>query len=221
VDLKKRKRDTGLEFLKYGSESGSESETERELDLVPDPQLQEEYQLPQLPKPPSLCNECRLQLEEIDSKITEALSSSPRKRYKIIRDSTEEFLMRGSLHEMEIAQACAGQIAIYKAMLNARQSLGKGGSILAIEALDKIKVRTRKNTEEKLRKARAKITRAENKAKEDLRVLGVAARKAEKGRLRFIAQYQGILGAHIPSEKWIPIRDPQKDQLLLKEKPSA
>jgi len=59
---KKRKRDTGLEFLEYGSESGSESETGRELDPVPDPQLQEEYQLPQLPKPPSSYNECRLQL---------------------------------------------------------------------------------------------------------------------------------------------------------------
>jgi hypothetical protein len=36
---KKRKRDTGLEFLEYGSESESELETERELNLVPDPQL--------------------------------------------------------------------------------------------------------------------------------------------------------------------------------------
>jgi hypothetical protein len=44
---KKKKRDTGLAFLEYGSESESESEleseTERELDPVPDPQLKEEY----------------------------------------------------------------------------------------------------------------------------------------------------------------------------------
>jgi hypothetical protein len=208
---KKRKRDTRLEFLEYGSESGSESETEREPDPVPDSQLQEEYQLPQLPKPPFSYNECRLQLQEINPKIMEALSSSPRKRYKVIRDGTDEFLMRGSLHEMEITQARAGQIATHKAKLNTRQSLGKGGSILAIEALDKIKVKTRKDAEEKLRKAKAKITRVENKAKEDLRVLGVAARKAEKERLWFITQYQGILSAHIPPEKWIPVRDPQKD----------
>jgi len=141
----------------------------------------------------------------------DALSSSPRKRYKVIRDGTDEFLMQGSLHEMEITQARAGQVATHKAKLNARQSLGKGGSILAIDALHKIKVKTRKDAEEKLQKAKAKITHAENKAKEDLRVLGVAARKAEKERRRFITEYQGILGAHIPPEKWIPIRDPQKD----------
>jgi hypothetical protein len=141
----------------------------------------------------------------------EALSSSPRKRSKVIRDGTDEFLMRGSLHEMEIAQAHAGQVATHKAKLNARQSLGRGGSILAIEALHKIKVKTRKDAEEKLRKANAKITRIENKAKEDLRVLGVAARKAEKERRLFIIEHQGILGAYIPPEKWIPIRDPQKD----------
>jgi hypothetical protein len=36
---KKRKWDTGLEFLEYGSELGLELETKRELDLVPNPQL--------------------------------------------------------------------------------------------------------------------------------------------------------------------------------------
>jgi hypothetical protein len=97
--------------------------------------------------------------------------------------------MRGSLHEMEIAQACAGQVATHKAKLNTRQSLGKGGSILAIDALHKIKVKTRKDAEEKLQKAKAKITRAENKVKEDLRVLGVAARKAEKEHQRFITEH--------------------------------
>jgi hypothetical protein len=37
------------------------------------------------------------------------------------------------------------------------------------------------------------------------------ARKAEKEHWQFIIEHQGILGAHIPPEKWIPIRDPQKD----------
>jgi hypothetical protein len=60
---KKKKRDTGLDFLEYGSEleSESESEIEREPSPVPNPQLEEEYQLPQL-KPPSSYHECRLQL---------------------------------------------------------------------------------------------------------------------------------------------------------------
>lgn len=71
----------------------------------------------------------------------------------------------------------------------ARQSLGKGGLILAIEALYKIKVKTRKDAEEKLRKAKAKITCVENKAKEDLRVLGVAAQKVEKEHQRFITEH--------------------------------
>jgi hypothetical protein len=43
---KKKKRDTRLAFLEYRSESESELETKQELDLVPDPQLKEEYQLP-------------------------------------------------------------------------------------------------------------------------------------------------------------------------------
>ena len=54
---KKKKRDTGLAFLEYGSESELESEIEQELDLVPNLQLKEEYQLPQL-KPPSSYDEC-------------------------------------------------------------------------------------------------------------------------------------------------------------------
>ena len=49
---KKKRRDTGLAFLEYRSESGLESETKQELDLVPDPQLEEEYQLPHLPQLP-------------------------------------------------------------------------------------------------------------------------------------------------------------------------
>jgi len=65
---KKRKRDTGLEFLEYGSASDSDSEADSEakreptLAPIPDPQLLEEYHLPPLPKPPSSYTECCLQL---------------------------------------------------------------------------------------------------------------------------------------------------------------
>jgi hypothetical protein len=70
---KKRKRDTGLEFLEYRSASDSDSETE--LAPVPDLQLQEEYHLSSLSKPLSLYNECCLQLQELNNKITAVLSS--------------------------------------------------------------------------------------------------------------------------------------------------
>jgi hypothetical protein len=58
---KKKKRDTGLDFLEYRLELELELETKRELDLVPNPQLEEENRLPQL-KPPSSYDECRFQL---------------------------------------------------------------------------------------------------------------------------------------------------------------
>jgi hypothetical protein len=118
--------------------------------------------------------------------------------------------MRGSLYEMEVMQARAGQIATHKAKLNTRQSLSKGGSILALDALVKTKERKRKAAADLVKSLWRKITRAENKAKEDLRVLGVAARREEKARLQFIAQHQ-VLGAFIPIEKWTPVQDPQKE----------
>jgi hypothetical protein len=129
-----------LDFLEYGSESESESETEigRELELVPDPQLEEEYQLPQL-KPPSSYDECRLQLQDLDPKILVAVSSPTRARYLVTRDATDTFLMRGSLHEMEIKQARTSTIETHKRKLEARKSLSKGGSILASDAIQRSK----------------------------------------------------------------------------------
>jgi hypothetical protein len=165
---KKRKRDTSLEFLEYGSVSNSDLETE--LALVPDPQLQEEYYLPSLPKPPSSYNECRLQLQELNDKITTTLSSPSRRKYKTIRDGIQEFLMRGSLHEIEVMQAHASQIATHKAKLNSRLSLSKGGSILVSDALIKIKEKRRKATKDLVKKAKRRIIIIENKAKEALRV---------------------------------------------------
>lgn len=66
---KKKKRDTGLDYLEFGSESESGSETEKpdEREPKPMPELEEEYQLPRLPKPPSSYDECVLQLNEIYS----------------------------------------------------------------------------------------------------------------------------------------------------------
>jgi hypothetical protein len=128
--------------------------------------------------------------------------------------------MQGSLHEMEVKQAHVGQIATHKAKLNARLSLQKGGSILALDALDQKKVKLRKVAEEKLKKAQIAITRMENKAKEELRIKGVATRKVEKDRLRTIQQHQAlgiqhqVLGIQLPSTIWIPIRDPQKNPTL-------
>jgi hypothetical protein len=83
------------------------------------------------------------------------------------------FLMRGSLHEMEVAQARAGAVEAHKRKLNARKSLSKGGSILACDALKKIKDKKRKEADEGLRKAKTAITRAENKAKNELNAQGI------------------------------------------------
>jgi hypothetical protein len=45
-----------------------------------------------------------------------------------------------------------------------------------------------------------------------VRVKGVAARKAERERIKAILEHQ-TLGVEIPPETWIPIRDPQKNPL--------
>jgi hypothetical protein len=79
---KKQRKDTGLEFLEFGSESDTEPDTDTELPPPPPApihDLEETYRLPTLPKPPSSYNECVLRLDNLDNKILEALSSSPRK----------------------------------------------------------------------------------------------------------------------------------------------
>jgi len=111
---------------------------------------------------------------------------------------------------MDMKKARASQVATHKAKLNARLSFQKGGSILASDALAQKKVKARKAAEEKLKKAQTAVTRAENKAKEDLRVKGVAARKAERDRVKTIQEHQA-LGIQLAPEIWIPIRDPQKN----------
>ena len=208
---KKRKRDTGLEFLEYGSESESEPEQEQgqEQDLIHKPQLENEYQLPQL-KPPASYDECRASLQELQTKVTMAVSSPTREQYTMTVTATSTFLMRGSLHEMEVKQAREAQVNGLKAKLHSRKTLGKGGSILASDALEKIKIKDRKEAEDTLRKAKKAITCAENKAKRELYTRGVEARKDEKARLALIRQ-QPILGTLIPDSAWTLIRDPEKD----------
>lgn len=108
---KKNEKDTGLEFLEYSSESSSSDEENkgaREPSRVPDPQLNTEYQLPQF-----LFNsysDVNRDFRRLDDKVLPVLSSLTRIRYETVRDSTIAFLMRGSLHQMEVEQARRGQI---------------------------------------------------------------------------------------------------------------
>jgi hypothetical protein len=76
---KKNKRDNGLEVLEYGSESDlsdKENEEVREVSTVPDPQLNQEYQLPQL-----LLNsysDVNYEFRRLDDKVLPVLSSPTR-----------------------------------------------------------------------------------------------------------------------------------------------
>ena len=128
--------------MEFGSESEAEEEIEASLETI------EEYQLPQL-KPPSSYAECQDALRTIDSKVQHALSSPSRARYQVTIESTNIFLARGSLYEIEIAQAYAGAKATHKRKLIARKSLGRGGSLLARDALQKIKDKRRQEADNK------------------------------------------------------------------------
>jgi hypothetical protein len=81
--------------------------------------------------------------------------------------------MQRSLYEIEVTQACTRAIATYKRKLDACKSLGKGGSILASNALQKIKDKRRKEANDNLRKAKTAITCTENKAKNTLKERGI------------------------------------------------
>jgi hypothetical protein len=100
--------------------------------------------------------------------------------------------MKGSLHELEVKNARASQIAIYKAKLNARFSLQKNSSILAIDTLDKMKTIKRKASEDAIKKAKKAITIYENKAQTELYKQGVDACKVERACLQFITSQQAI-----------------------------
>ena len=70
-----------------------------------------------------------------------------------------------------------------------QKRISKGGFILAIDALDKIAEKRRKEANEVLRKANTALTRAENKQAKDLKQEGIADRAAEKERIQFIQQH--------------------------------
>jgi hypothetical protein len=91
--------------------------------------------------------------------------------------------MRGSLYKLEVKNARASQIAIYKAKLNAQFSLQKNSLILEIDALDKMKTIKRKASEDAIKKAKKAITIYKNKARTKLYKQGVDARKVERARL--------------------------------------
>jgi hypothetical protein len=207
---KKSKKDTGLDVLEFGSESELEpQDQEQERDPIPDLTLTEEYQLPQ-PKPPSSYEECRRLNNKLASKLRMLASSPTRAEYDIANASTSKFLMRGSINEMEILQARAGQVESHKKRLHARKSLAKGGSLLASKAITTIAQKRRKEADEALRKANLALTRTQNKQAEDLRKEGVKDRRREKERKAQIQQHQ-LVGITIPANLWTPIRDHQKD----------
>ena len=70
----------------------------------------------------------------------------------------------------------------------------------------------REAAEDAVWKAKRRIVQHENKAKSKLHQRGIQARKDEKARLQFISSNR-VLGARIPDDKWIPIRDPEKNPL--------
>jgi hypothetical protein len=58
---KKKRKNTGLEFLEYGSSLDLDDETllgDRQPNPIPDPRLEDEYILPKLPTPPSSYTDC-------------------------------------------------------------------------------------------------------------------------------------------------------------------
>jgi hypothetical protein len=107
-----------LDFLEYKLELELEAE-DREPKPVLDPTLTKEYQLPRL-KLPSLYNECRRLNKKLALKIRAAVSSPTRKEFDISQESTSTWLMRGSLREIDIMQARAAAVEIYKKKLISR-----------------------------------------------------------------------------------------------------
>jgi hypothetical protein len=214
---KKSKRDTGIDFLEMGSSSESDDEllVAQQLDPVPNTLLEAEYILPILPTPPTSYNDCIHQWDEITPRISAALDSSPRRRYDTLRKGTYEFLMLGSLGQMDLQNAAKKQVDIQKAKLTARVSLSKGGSMPASIGLARKKEKEVKMAGAALKKAKAVLARAESKVKDEVYHQGVADRKEERERKKWVKEQQVLQGrgitVHIPPEKLIPIRDREKE----------
>jgi hypothetical protein len=211
---KKNKKDLGLDSLEFQGDPDSEDSNDYKDEVdqsnpIPNPVLQEEYQLPPLPKPASY-SDCVFQFKELDSKIKDILSSPSRRKYQVVQKSTDKWLMQGSLSAQELLNARKAQVDLHKSKLNARMSLSKGGNMLAIDGLEKKKMLKRKYADDAVKKQKTKIRQYENKAKRELYKAGVKARREEKARLRFLSNNQGILGAYIPIISQEPIQDPKR-----------
>jgi cellobiose-specific phosphotransferase system component IIA len=90
--------------------------------------------------------------------------------------------MRGSLAKMEVMQARAAQIEEHTKKEKSQKRISKGGSILAINALDKITEKRQKEANKVLQKATTALTRAINKQNNDLKQEGIANRAAKRDR---------------------------------------
>jgi hypothetical protein len=188
---------------------------DKESGSASNPQLKNEYILPKLPKPPTSYTDCWYQWEDIDNKIQAALTSPTRAQYKVAKEGTYEFLMLGSLAEMDLQNVKAKQVAIHKAKLNSQVSLSKGGSILASVALEQKRVKEIKTVEGGLKRAKLALSQAESRAKDEVHKLGVLDRKEGRERKKWVKQQQALhscgIVAPIPLNKLIPIRDREKE----------
>jgi hypothetical protein len=117
-----------LENLEFGSDSDTKAEAENLSISIPPPvyKLEAIYQLPTLPKPLSLYSEYVLYLDNLNNKILDTLSSSPYKEYIVIIKATKNYLILGSLQELDTQNTRKAQVNRYKAKLNIRLSFQKG-----------------------------------------------------------------------------------------------
>jgi hypothetical protein len=76
---------------------------------------------------------------------------------------------------------------LHKTKLHNQRSLSKGGSILTLDGLEKLKMLTRKAADDAITKQKTKIRKYENKARRLRYEAGVKARREEKTRLKFLS----------------------------------
>jgi hypothetical protein len=91
-----------------------------------------------------------------------------------------EFLILGSLGEIELQKAKKNQVAIYKSKLSARVSLQIGGSMLVLVVFAKKKEKEILVWGIALKTIRDIFKAAKRKKTKELKVLGVVDRKAKR-----------------------------------------
>jgi hypothetical protein len=79
------------------------------------------------------------------------------------------------------------QVELHKSKLKAQRSLAKGGNILIIDGLKKLKIHKKKAADDAVTKQKTKIRKYKNKAKRLCHEAGVKARREEKARLKFLS----------------------------------